>query len=204
MRKGFVGLSVVGALVLLVVSTSTFVAQRTRNRPATEPAAADLKIKYRMTTGGQGIETITMIKGARERAETHTGYGMDIINIIQCDLKRTIQMSDKTRKYIITPMDAGDSRPVSGAPVADTSGPSRRGGVITYVMTSTDTGERKEMFGFQARHVKTSTSMESSPDACNPINHRMETDGWYIDFNFGLNCEVGRPQLMGAPMARVG
>jgi hypothetical protein len=71
-------------------------------------------------------------------------------------------------------------------------------------MTSTDTGERKEMFGFQARHVKTSTSIESSPDACNPLKQRMETDGWYIDFNFGLNCEVGRPQLMGAPPARGG
>jgi hypothetical protein len=71
-------------------------------------------------------------------------------------------------------------------------------------MTSTDTGERKEMFGFQARHIKTAISMESSPDACNPINHRVETDGWYIDFSFGLNCEVGRQQMMGAPPSRGG
>src|SRR6266542_107172 len=204
MRKRFVGTSMVAALVLVVTWTSTFVAQRTRNRPAAQAPANDLKIKYRMTVGGQAIETMTMIKGARERSETHTGYGMDLVNLTQCDLKQTVQISDKTRKYIITPMDAGDSNANIQTGMADTSGPSRRGGVITYVMTSTDTGERKEMFGFQARHVKTSISIESSPDACNAMKQRMETDGWYIDFTFGLNCEVGRPQLMGAPPARGG
>jgi hypothetical protein len=205
MRKDFVGMSIVGALILVVVSTSTFVAQRTRNRPVAQPAPVnDLKIKYRMTAGGQDLETTTMIKGARERSETHTGYGMDLVNLTQCDLKRTVQISDQTRKYLITPMDAGDSTANSGTDVADTSGSSRRSGVITYVMTSTDTGERKEMFGFQARHVKTSISIESSPDACNPMKQRMETDGWYIDLTFGLNCEVGRPQMMGVPPARGG
>jgi len=129
---------------------------------------------------------------------------MDLVNLTQCDLKRTVQISDKTKKYLITPMDDGDSTANSGTGMAEASGPSRRGGVITYVMTSTDTGERKEMFGFQARHVKTSISIESSPDACNPMKQRMETDGWYIDFTFGLNCEVGRPQLMGALPARGG
>jgi hypothetical protein len=196
---------VVGTLVLMAVSTSPFLAQRTRNRPAAQAAPAnDLKIKYRMSTSGQAIETITMIKGARERSEMHTGYGMDIVSLTQCDLKRTVQLSDKTKKYVITPMDAGETTANSGTAVADTSGPSRRGGVITYLMTSTDTGERKEMFGFQARHVKTAISIESSPDACNPMKQRMETDGWYIDFTFGLNCEVGGPRLIGAPAARGG
>lgn len=205
MRKRFVGLSMLCALVLVVISPSALIAQRTRNRPAApSPARNDLKIKYRMTTSGQSMETTTMLKGARERTEMKLGYGGDIINVTQCDLKRTLQISDSARKYVVTPMNAGDSTANSGTGMADTSGPSRRGGVITYVMTSTDTGERKEMFGFQARHVKTSISIESSPDACNPMKQRMETDGWYIDFTFGLNCEVGRPQMMGAPPARGG
>jgi hypothetical protein len=59
------------------------------------------------------------------------------------------------------------------------------------------------MFGFQARHVKTTMSIESSPDACNPVKQRIETDGWYIDFSFGLNCEVNRAP-MGGPPARGG
>jgi hypothetical protein len=56
------------------------------------------------------------------------------------------------------------------------------------------------MFGFTARHVKTSVRMESSPDACNPLNMHMEQDGWYIDLNFGLNCELGGgAAVMGRP-----
>ena len=70
--------------------------------------------------------------------------------------------------------------------------------------TAVDTGERKEMFGFQARHVKTSLIIESSPDACNPVKQRMETDGWYIDFSFGLNCDIGGRPPMGGPFPRGG
>jgi hypothetical protein len=193
----------VGFLVLFVISSSVFVAQRPRNQ-ATPPAANDLKIKYRMTTAGQSMETTTMLKGARERSEMKMGYGMDIINITQCDLKRTIQVSDKTRKYVVTPMDTAASAGNGGANVAATSAPSepsRRGGVITYNTSAVDTGERKDMFGFTARHVKTTMSIESSPDACSPMKHRMEIDGWYIDLSFGLNCETGGAPMMAGPPA---
>jgi len=81
------------------------------------------------------------------------------------------------------------------------SAKSQRGGVVTYNTTAVDTGERKEMFGFTARHIKSSLSIESSPDACNPVKMRMETDGWYIDLAFGLNCETGGAAMMGGPQA---
>ena len=207
MRKRFVGTSIVGALVLVVVSTSTFVAQRTRNRPGAQPAPTparnDLRITYRTTTSGQSMETTTMLKGARERSEMRLGFGRDIINITQCDLKRTIQISDSARKYVVNPMDAGDAAGDSPPAPSVTSEPTRRGGIISYTTTTVDTGERKEMFGFQARHVKTTMVIESSPDACSPLKQRMETDGWYIDFSFGLNCERGASS-MGGPPARGG
>jgi hypothetical protein len=150
------------------------------------------------------METTTMLKGARERSEMKLGYGRDIINVTQCDLKRTLQISDSAKKYVITPMDTADSTPGGGASTSGISEPSRRGGVITYTTSAVDTGERKEMFGFQARHVKTSMVIESSPDACSPIKQRMETDGWYIDFSFGLNCELGVARMMGGPTPRGG
>jgi hypothetical protein len=206
MSKRFWEMSIVSALVLLVISPAAIVAQRTRNRPAapaTAPPPNDLKITYRTTTSGQSMENTTMLKGARERSEMKLGYGRDIINVTQCDLKRTLQISDSAKKYVITPMDSGDS-PANTAPASSgMSEPSRRGGVVTYTTTSVDTGERKEMFGFQARHVKKTITIESSPDACNPMKQRVETDGWYIDFSFGLTCEMGR-QAMGGPMARGG
>lgn len=140
-----------------------------------------------------------MVRGARQRSEMNLGSGMDMVNITQCDLKRTLQISDKTRKYVVTPMDVTGSSAVGGADVKTTSTPVTRGGVITYVVSSIDTGERKDMFGFQARHVKTTTTMQSSPDACSPVNQRIETDGWYIDFSAALNCDFGRAQMMRNP-----
>lgn len=210
MRKRFLGMSMVGVLVLLAASLPAVVAQRTRNRPAgpaappAVPARNDLKITYKTSTSGQSMETTTMLKGARERSEMKLGYGRDIINITQCDLKRTLQISDSARKYVITPMETADSAVSSGAVAHPVVEPSHSGGVITYTTTAVDTGERKEMFGFQARHVKTSLVIESSPDACSPMKQRMETDGWYIDFSFGLNCEVGGAPMMGGPPARGG
>src|SRR5882672_1812379 len=202
MRKRSVETGIVGVAVLVMLTVSSSMAQRTRNRPAAQPtpapAANDLKITYRTSSSGQSMETTTMLKGARERSEMKLGYGRDIINITQCDLRRTLQISDSARKYVVTPMETATS--TSDAGMADTSESSRRGGVVTYTTTAVDTGERKDMFGFQARHVKTTMAIESSPDACNPIRQRMETDGWYIDFSFGLNCELGgRPPIMSSP-----
>jgi len=150
------------------------------------------------------MENTTMLKGARERSEMKLGYGRDIINVTQCDLKRTIQISDSAKKYVITPMETSDAPANNGQVARPVVEPSRSGGVITYTTTAVDTGERKEMFGFQARHVKTSMIIESSPDACNPIKQRMETDGWYIDFSFGLNCDIGGRAPMGGPSPRGG
>jgi len=209
MRKGFSGISVT-ILVLLFVSSSALMAQRRPNRPAVQaappatPARNDLKLTYRTTTSGQAMENTTMLKGARERTEMKMGYGRDIINVTQCDLKRTIQISDSAKKYVITPMETSDAPANNGQVGRPVVEPSRSGGVITYTTTAVDTGERKEMFGFQARHVKTSLIIESSPNACNPMKQRMETDGWYIDFSFGLNCDIGGRAPMGGPSPRGG
>ncbi|HET6670643.1 MAG TPA: hypothetical protein VFH15_10470 [Pyrinomonadaceae bacterium] len=202
MRLRFTGFVV---FFLLMVSVSAIFAQQRRGRtnptPASPPAQSDLRITYRSTTAGQSYESTTMIKGKRERGEMRMGYGTDIINITQCDLKRTIQISDKLRKYVITPMQTVEAsnttpRTTSTTPPAE---PGRRGGLVKYTTTINDTGERKEMFGFTARHIKSSLLIESSPDACSPMNQRMETDGWYIDLTFGLDCNLGVTQMAGRP-----
>lgn len=202
MRKRLTGITL-GAFVFLIILPAVFVAQRRPNRPAAQPAPTparnDLRITYRTTTSGQSMESTTMLKGARERSEMKLGYGRDIINITQCDLRRTVQISDSARKYMVTPMDSADSATEGGAAASVASEPVRRGGVVTYTTNAVDTGERNEMFGFQARHVKTSMVIESSPDACNPMKQRMETDGWYIDLSFGLNCERGASGMGGMP-----
>ncbi|HKZ81648.1 MAG TPA: hypothetical protein VJ124_25495 [Pyrinomonadaceae bacterium] len=201
MRKRFLGLIVILQLVSILG-----LAQQARQRPAGQrQAPPDLKITYRVTSAGQPMESTTMIKGARERNEMRTGYGMDTVSITQCDLRRTIQLSERAKKYVITSMAQNEATPAARdrGPTSSTPADKRRGGVVTYTTSSIDTGERKEMFGFTARHVKSSIKIESSPDACSPVNQRMETDGWYIDLSFGLDCEPGRfqPSSSASPTA---
>ena len=198
---------VLAVMILLsaFIGADSVMAQ-TRTRPAAQkPAAADLKIKYRSTTGGQTMESATMIKGARERSEMSFGGGMQMVTITQCDLKRTVQISDAVQKYMITPMETGttSTQPVSNS-AATTPQPTKRGGVVTYTTTATDTGERKQMYGFTARRVKTSLKIESSPDACSPANQRMETDGWYIDFAANFDCDLERARVQQTPVATGG
>ncbi|HET6890629.1 MAG TPA: hypothetical protein VFH31_05960 [Pyrinomonadaceae bacterium] len=197
MRKRFMGWSVLITAILVVLAYSVDAQQQRPRGPRPAPPASDLKIRYKMSTSGQPSESVTMIKGTRERSEMH-GYGMDNINITQCDLKRTIQLNEKTQKYMITPLvspDANQPASTGATPSAPAEAP-RQGGVLTYITNVTDTGERKEMFGFTARHVKTSLTMKSSPDACNPVNQRRETDGWYIDLSFNFNCNLGAAPAM--------
>jgi hypothetical protein len=207
MIKTFRTCAVVVFLVICFLSVSVNFGQ---TRPVPNRAASDFKVKYRVTmnAGGQPhvTESLTMIKGARERSESRMGAGYDTVNITQCDLKRTIQINDNLRKYLITPLEIDTTTaPAPSAPSGPApSTPTRAGGTVTYVTTSIDTGERREMFGFTARHVKSSTTIQSSPDACNPVNQRTEMDGWYIDLSVEFNCNPGGPSATSARMPASG
>lgn len=172
--------------------TAISFAQR-KPEPAEKPITGDFKITIKNTISGQSSQSTTMIKGLRERNETNSaagGMNTNSVNITQCDLRRTIQVNDSARKYMITPMDSDPSGEgeVAGAGAPAGSGPTRRGGVVTMTVNTIDTGERKEMFGFTARHLKRSMMSQSSPDACQSNQMRMDTDGWYINLEYGLSC----------------
>jgi hypothetical protein len=55
------------------------------------------------------------------------------------------------------------------------------------------------MFGFTARHIRMTMVTESSPDACEQQKQKFETDGWYIDFSFNIDCVTDNP----VPQSRV-
>ena len=160
---------------------------------AATSARADLRIKQRMTVSGQTIESEVAIKGQRQRTEQQLAPGMKNVQIMQCDLKRMLNVGEAARKYTVTPLggDAGgaDAAETPAAPAArPTPGAARRGGVVTYVTTLTDTGERKTMLGYTARRIKTVMRSEPSPDACEKEPFHLETDGWYIDFDYSFSC----------------
>ena len=60
---------------------------------------------------------------------------------------------------------------------------------MTMSFNVRDTGERKMLFGLQARHFIWTQEMESSPDSCNgPHKTKIEFDGWYVDFAADFSC----------------
>jgi len=126
------------------------------------------------TASDQKTESVTYQKGARERFE----FGSDVILLKQHDLKRTVQIMRAANVYMVVPDGAP---PVIPAPAAAPSTPPQKPGVVTMVTTIADTGERKTMFGMQARHVKTIIDKQPMPGACDPAKQHIETDGWYVD-----------------------
>ena len=165
----------------------------------TAAAPADVKVKTKNTAAGHSSESTVYIKGARQRDENPQ---MPFVTILQCDQKRMLQVNDKCKVYMVTPMAAEEEAAATGkAKPATQPAKSTKGGVVTYTTTMTDTRERKTMLGFPARHIKSSMTAESSPDACTKTSMKTETDGWYADLSVGLSCSraSARPPTMGQP-----
>jgi hypothetical protein len=158
------------------------------------PASADLKIKTRTTMMGRSTESTVYIRGPRQRTEMSFGGHGGAVTIMQCDQKRMItvsgnqcsvmQMGGSETSCPVTPSLRNMGRENAEADAT----PPRKGGVVTITRNVTDTGEHQEMFGYKARHIKTSMLMESTPDACNQSHMKMEMDGWYADLSAGFSC----------------
>ena len=189
------------ALILVIFAAVALV---TNSQTANRPTTNDVKIRQRISSGSSpGSETLLYIKGQRMRNEM--GGNVGFTTILQCDLKRTLTINEKTKTYLISPTDGmnapgavGDGGPPVAAPPAQNE--PQRGGVVNIVNTITDTGERKEMFGFTARRIKTSMVKTATPDACDK-DAKIETDGWYIDFQYAFECP-GQTQKHQAPAYR--
>ena len=148
---------------------------------------ADVKIKTKQTTSGQTTENTTYIKGKRQRTE----MGSIMVSITQCDLSRDLQLNPGTKTYIINNYDNGTAA-TPGAVSAAGNTPTTKGGTMYVTTTIKDTGERKQMFGFTARHIIQTLEMESTPDSCSPSKTKMEMDMWVIDAEFYLPCTQTR------------
>ena len=162
---------------------------------------ADFKITVRQTVAGMTTESTTYIKGKRERSEQDFG-GFKSVAIKQCDLRRSIQLNPTMKTYSVDSWTAANAliRNADGVIFTKVSASTyepntviqtqQKGGTVTVTMSVRDTGERKQMFGYTARRIFVTTSMVSSKDSCNgPSEMKTETEGWYIDAEFDLDCE---------------
>lgn len=197
-------------IILLLLFALPAIAQRTttqrktttapepaKTAPAEQPETKnDLKLTTRISMESFNMDSTVYIKGERERTEqTLPGMNLQMVTIKECDLRRNIQINDSAKVYRIEPFSDASTAPTTTTPRTSTpppqtsNKPTRKGGVVTINITMTDTGERKEMFGYQARHLKMAMSFSASPDACSKANMRMETDGWYINFRNNFSCQ---------------
>lgn len=129
------------------------------------PALADVKISADYNTDGKHSATTIYSNGARLRYE----YGNGFILLRQCDLNRMVQIDDKARTYLTLPAELPAAVPAPADATAATK------------MEVTDTNERKDMFGYQARHLKMTGTAGAK-------NERTETDGWYVDLKNLNSC----------------
>jgi hypothetical protein len=155
----------------------------------TGSALADVKIKTRQTMSGQSYENTIYIKGKRQRTESMGGA---MVSITQCDLSRDIQLDPSSKAYTVSIYDEGSVGQASPTTQKTVSTEATKGGTMYITTTIKDTGERKQMFGYTARHIIQTVETESSPDACYPTKSKMEMDMWVIDAEFALLCDQNR------------
>ena len=174
------------ASLLLAVSSFALVAP-----------ADDLHFKKNISVEGNSVSgSETWLKGARERTVTKSPTG-DVVSLRQCDLKRTVMLNESSQSYLVIndPQDQSATNAaalMTGAP-APASG---SGGVITQIVSVTDTGERKQLSGYSARHLKTTVVVESSPNACSQVNQKYDIDGWYADLaKEQVSCSQSLPPV---------
>ena len=142
--------------------------------------AEDLHLKKDISVGGSPVSSAEVwVKGARERDVTSGPTG-GLVTIRQCDLKRTLTINEQSQAYLVA-NDAQNDSAAQAAALLGGPAPAPAGGTITQIATITDTGERKQISGYTARHLKTSVVVTSSANSCSQVSQKYDIDGWYAD-----------------------
>ena len=181
----------IAVLIVLCVSSSSW---------------ADIRIKRRTTFKRGGFDSVLYLKGKRQREEmnqfSRDGKQFSVAYVEQCDLKRFVWLDLQNKRYALhtggLPMGAAmafNEPQVQVNQELIDKARLRSKGQLTETTTVSDTGERREMFGFTARHLKTVTIWEPDPKRCDGPEMRREIDGWYIDLMYGIDCS---PDLSGS------
>ncbi len=163
---------------------------------ATTEALADIRLRLKLTENERTGESRIYLKGRRQRNEFKTkrpdGTPSEVAVIFQCDLKQQIVVDSATRIIYEHPFVGREEffarAEAAHAKQDQPKRATRDAGRILETFTVTDTGERREMFGYTARRIKTTLTWDIEPLACRQTPLRKETDGWYVDLLYGTFC----------------
>jgi hypothetical protein len=164
-----------------------------------------IKMTIRYGHAGNWGEHTVYIAGDRKRMEFRNSeggkkadgtlqlsYGPRLVAITRCDLGQMFELNLDASEYTSAPYpprpltkEEIEARGLSIPAMSDK--PTLRLEVMT-----TDTGERKEMFGRVARHVVT-TRKQIPLEGSMTEPQESVTDAWYVDLNQRLSCDRNWP-----------
>ena len=132
------------------------------------------------------------IKGGRLRSDSvvptfsllhPSSATRELSYIQQCDLGRTVHLDHKKKSYSI--IKPGQNGPRTEAKFAK----DKKGGYVDVAIQVSDTNERRNMFGFVAKHLKSTMTLTPGPGACMKQGMTIADDGWYVELPT-YACEI--------------
>jgi hypothetical protein len=101
--------------------------------------------------------------------------------IIRCDERRTLELNHEARLYASSPLDfiGRDVYRVLSRR-RERPEPSAAGADVKITINTVDTGDRRQVGSYSARHIITTITTDPSPGANMRRNESVE-DGWHID-----------------------
>jgi hypothetical protein len=156
------------------------------------PNAPDLTIKTRETIDlpQSTVRTNSLyFKGAWQRRELQLQFPSAVpaqrtvrhATITRCDERRTLELNHEARLYGWSPLDfiARDVYRASSR-WRERPQPPAAGPEVKITVNTVDTGERRQMGSYSARHLITTTTTDPGPGANTRPSESVE-DGWHID-----------------------
>ncbi|HSM85345.1 MAG TPA: hypothetical protein VLT16_04305 [Candidatus Limnocylindrales bacterium] len=140
------------------------------------PAVNGVKIVTRQVTGGFTDLRTEYFTPDRLRNEWQTRAG----ERVGPAMASIIQRGDRDRVFVLD-LGAKEYVTYEAEPkAAQGKAMPQSGGTLQIWIDSTDTGERRKMFGLVAKHIITQERRVASPGTCSR-GSESRTDGWYID-----------------------
>jgi len=173
-------------------------------------ASENTGIKMTIQYGAAGLSSQQTIylQGDRKRMEFRNSsgrrrpdgtlqpiYGPQLVAIIRCDLGQEFELNLDAQEYTSGPYppkpltkEEIEARGLQTPPAYLSRKPTLR-----IEIKTTDTGERKEIFGQIARHIIT-TRRQTPLEGSQSDPQQTVTDAWYIDLDQRLSCDRKWPE----------
>jgi hypothetical protein len=179
------------------------------------PNVPDLTIKTRETIDlpQSTVRTNTLyFKGAWQRRERYLQFPSAVpaqrtvrhSTITRCDERRTLELNHEARLYGWSPLNfIGRDVYWVRSRSRERPEPPAAGPEVKITINTVDTGERRQVGSYSARHVVTTTTTDPSADAYTRPSESVE-DGWYIDLPPAGCRDAGDGHLLTGSVVRPG